>query len=174
MQTRQINKLVMYLALRKYVSDPRFADAISKLPVFGTHCVEFQDAANVIRLRRQSVLDLNASGLTENKDALREELAEKAASLSACVVAYAKNQSDENLAQKAHLTNPTFGIRAGKRPFETRSTGKMIPRAEPVFTTPHPWIGQSMRYAAGTGVAVPGQAFQEAALDRRQAVCSDS
>ena len=104
MQTRQINKLVMYLTLRKFCSDPKFADAIAQLPVFEEHCTEFQDAANVIRLRRQAVLDLNPAGLTENKEALREELAEKTASLSACIVAFAKNRPDENLAQKAHIT----------------------------------------------------------------------
>jgi len=94
----------MYLSVRKFCSDPKFADAIATLPVFAEHCTEFQDAANVIRLRRQAVLDLNPAGLTENMDALREELAEKAASLSACIVAFAKNRSDEHLAQKAHLT----------------------------------------------------------------------
>ena len=69
---------------------------------------EFLDTANVIRLRRQAVLDLNPAGLTVNKEALREQLAEQTASLSACVVAFAKNRSDEHLAQKAHLTKTTI------------------------------------------------------------------
>ena len=108
MLTRQINKLVMYLSMRNFCSDPKFANAIAKLPVFAEHTTEFLDTANVIRLRRQAVLDLNPAGLTVNKEALREQLAEQTASLSACVVAFAKNRSDEHLAQKAHLTKTTI------------------------------------------------------------------
>jgi len=108
MLTRQINKLVMYLSMRNFCSDPKFANAIEKLPVFAEHTTEFLDTANVIRLRRQAVLDLNPAGLTVNKEALREQLAEQTASLSACVVAFAKNRSDEHLAQKAHLTKTTI------------------------------------------------------------------
>jgi len=108
MLTRQINKLVMYLSMRNFCSEPKFANAIAKLPVFAEHTTEFLDTANVIRLRRQAVLDLNPAGLTVNKEALREQLAEQTASLSACVVAFAKNRSDEHLAQKAHLTKTTI------------------------------------------------------------------
>ena len=104
MQTRSINKFVMFIAVQKHCNHAKFEEAIAHLPAFEDHWLGFDNAVDAIRLQEQSLLGLNSVGATENKSILREELAEKAAGLSAAVVAYAKGKRDEELAVTAHVT----------------------------------------------------------------------
>ena len=104
MNTRLLNKLNMYLGVRRYVADPKMADARGQIEGFGEAWEEFIPV--VLEIRRQAVAsrDLVTGGTTETKEVIREKLAGQAAKISAGLVILAEVTGDAVLAGKAHLT----------------------------------------------------------------------
>lgn len=108
MTTTQLNKLVMYLALRSYIEKPQFQAALNHLPAFRLAWDKFQNHLQEIRHRSRLSQELLSNAATEKKLSLREAMAAAGAKISAGLVTWAEIKGDIELARTAHLTRSTL------------------------------------------------------------------
>ncbi len=104
MNTRQLNKLNMYLGVRRYVADPKVAEARGQIGGFQEAWDQFVPVVNEIHQQAVASRGLVTGGTTETKETIRESLAVAAAKISAGLVILAEVNGDAVLAEKAHVT----------------------------------------------------------------------
>jgi len=104
MDTRSINKFVMFLAVCRHCTGAEFEEAIAHLPAFAKTFGLFNGVVQKTRRRVQHILALNPEGITENKVLVREKLAKKVSRLSSSLVTWAEEHGNMELARKAHVT----------------------------------------------------------------------
>ena len=104
MDTRIVNKVVMFLAVNRFCLEEESKPVIASLPSLANEFAQFGVILGRIRRRFTVILGLNPKGITEGKDQLRENLATEAARISGGAVAWATASGMTDLASKAHLT----------------------------------------------------------------------
>jgi len=72
MDTRRINKLVMFLTVTKFCLDAKNAVAVNHLPAFGVSWNSFHAVVQKLRRRSAAILKLNPAGSAEDNERVRE------------------------------------------------------------------------------------------------------
>ncbi len=104
MDTRQINKLTMFLAVRRYCDKDENQTALKAIEVFHEQYQEFLGILPSIRHQARLSMRLITGGVTESKEAVREGLAASSAKISAALSTYAEVTENLELLQGAKLT----------------------------------------------------------------------
>jgi len=153
MNTRQLNKLNMYLGVRRYVADPEMAEARGQIEGFKEAWEEFFPLVHEIRRQGVASMDLVTGGTTETKVMIREKLAGEAAKISVGLVIFAEVSGNAVLEEKAHVTKTAM---LGGREVETAD------RADALLLLAVTHVDQLGKYAV-----------KQERLDRFEGLCQE-
>lgn len=107
MRTRQVNKLDMYLAVRRSGQTAAFIRARNEVPALRQAWDDYLAVLDEL-FRQAKRAQAATGGATAGKAALREALATSAARISAGFVTWAEDRGELELARSTHLTRSTL------------------------------------------------------------------
>ena len=94
--------------MNKHCSQAEHAEAVAKIPAFQREYNDFQATSAQIRAEAKRQQTAMSTGITEDKDTLRSELADVAARVCASIQTYADATGDRELFASVDYTRTSF------------------------------------------------------------------
>ncbi len=108
MNNRQNNKSRMHIGVNKHCSKPEHAEAVAKIPAFQREYDDFKSTSAQIRAEAKKQKTAMSTGITEDKDTLRSNMADMAARVCASIQSYADATGDRELFASVDYTRTSF------------------------------------------------------------------